>query len=78
MGLANWLKPLVLAAKYSCGMFLIKNECLGELRNQKFIAFLMVDWICYSLVTVKDVVHREDYGLEFCGGTCLEVWQRKQ
>ena len=78
MGLANWLKTLVLAVKYSCGVFLRKNDSLGEFRNQKFIAFLMVDWICYSFVTVKDVVDGEDYGLEFCGGTCLEVWQRKQ
>ena len=78
MGLAIWLKTLIFDAKYSCGVFLSENDSLGEFRNQKFIAFLMIDWIWYSFVTVKDVVDADDYGLEFCGETCLEVWQRKQ
>ena len=37
MGLANWLKFPVLAAKYPCGVFLRKNGSLGELGHQGFI-----------------------------------------
>ena len=76
MDLANWLKSLVLAAKYPCGVLLRKNGSLGELRHQEFIAFLVVDSVCYNSVSVKG--DGEDNGLEFCGGTCFEVWLGKQ
>ena len=51
IGLANWLKSLVLVAKYPYGVFLQTNASLGELRHQGFIAFLVVNWVCYSSVT---------------------------
>ena len=63
MGSANWLKSLVLAAKYPCGVFLWKNGSLGELRHQGFIAFLMVDWVCYSFVIVKELRMGKTMGL---------------
>ena len=78
MGFANSLKSIVLAAKYPCDVLSQKSNSSGELRHQGFIAFLVVDWFCYSLVTLRGVAHGEDYGLEFCGGTCSEVWQGKQ
>ena len=78
-GLANWLKSVVLAAKYPCGMFLQKNNSLGELRHQRFIAFLLVGWVCYSFMPVRGVVHGEDHGFELNGSWthCSEVWQGK-
>ena len=78
MGLPNWLKPLVLVAKYHCGIFLWKNGNLGKLKHQGLIAFPVVDWVCYSFVSVNGVTHGEEYKLEFCGVTRLEVWQGKQ
>ena len=44
-GLANWLKPLVLATKFHCGVFLQKNGNSDELKNQRFIAFSVVGWV---------------------------------
>ena len=73
MGLANWLKSPVLAAKYPCGVFLRKNGSLGELGHQGFITLLVVACICYRVVVVRGVAHGEDYGLEFCGGMYSEV-----
>lgn len=56
-GVANLLNSLVLAAKYPCRVLSRKN---GELRRQGSIAYLVVDWICQSFVTVRSVKHRED------------------
>ena len=67
MGIVNWLKSLVLVAKCLCGVFLQKNGSLNKLRDQDFMVFLLIVWVCYGFVTVKEVVHGEDYGLEFCG-----------
>ena len=66
MGLANWLKSPVLVS-----VFLQKNGNLGELGHQEFIAFLVVDWVCYRFVTVRGAA--EVYGHEFCGRLCSEV-----
>ena len=57
MGLANWSK--VLTANYPCDVFLRKNGSLGVLRRQWFIAFLVVDWACYSFLTVWGVLHMD-------------------
>ena len=51
---------------------LINNGSLGEFYN-----LLVVDWTCYRLVIVKGAGYGEDYEFEFCGGTCLEVYQGK-
>ena len=69
MGLAYWLKSIILAVKYPCGVFLWKHG------SQKFISFLLVGWVRYnySLATVIGVAHGEDHGLESFGGTCLQV-----
>ena len=63
MGLANWLKSLVLPGKYPYGVILRKNGSLGEFGHQRFIAFLVVDCVCYMFVTVRGVEHGEDYEL---------------
>ena len=63
--------------KVSLWRFLMQNGSLGELRHQGFIAFLVVDWVCYSFETVRGVAPGEDYRLKFCLETCLEVWHRK-
>lgn len=78
MGLANWSKSHVLAANYPCGVLLPKKWKLTWSEEQRFVVFLLVDWVCYSFVTVRGVAHGEYYGLEFCGATCSEVWQGKQ
>ena len=52
MSLANWLKCPLLAGK-CFGMFLRKNGSLDELGDQGFIAFLVVDWLCYRFVTER-------------------------
>ena len=67
MGLANWLKSLVLPAKYLYGEILRKNGNFGEL----------VDWVCYRFVTARGVARGEGYGLEFCGGTCAQKCDRE-
>ena len=59
VGLSNWLKSLVLTAKYPYGVSLQENGSLDE-----FIDFLVADCVCYSFVTVRGVVYGEDYGLE--------------
>ena len=63
--------------KVSLWCFLMENCSLDELRHQGFIAFLVVDWVCYSFETVRGVAPGEDYRLKFCLETCLEVWHRK-
>ena len=67
MGLPNCSKSLVWASKYHRVVFLRKDGSLGELRYQEFKASLVVDWVCYSFLTVRSVAHKEDYGLEFFG-----------
>ena len=62
MGLANWLKSPVLVS-----VFLQKNDNLGELGHQEFIAFLVVDWVCYRFVTVRGAAHGEFMGLNSVG-----------
>ena len=55
-------------------MFLWKNGTLGD-----FYSLLVVDWLvcdCRGGVGVRrggGGAYGEDYGLGFCGGTCLEV-----
>ena len=78
MDIANWLVSRALAAKYPRVVFLQKNDSLGELRHQAFIAFLVIDCVCYRFVTVKGVAHGESCGLELYGRTCSEVWQGKR
>ena len=56
-GVANLLKSAVLAAKCSCGVLSRKN---GRLRHQGFKAILVVEWVCYSFVTVSSAAHEED------------------
>ena len=73
MGLVNWLKLAVLAAKCPFGVFLRKNDSLSELGHRGIVVFLVVEWLCYSFVTLRGVAFEEDYGFEFCGGTCSEV-----
>ena len=38
-------------------VLLRKNESLVRKEHQGFIAFLLVDWVCYRFVAVGDVVH---------------------
>ena len=73
MGLANWLIFLILATKYPQGVFLRKRDSLSELGYRGFIAFLVVDWVCYIFVAVRSAAHGGDYGLEFYGGMCSEM-----
>ena len=73
MGLTNWLKPLVLIARYSYGVPLQKNGSLGELMHQVFMALLVVVWFRYRFVIERGVAHGKDYGVEFCGRTCSKV-----
>ena len=42
MGLQNWLKCSVVAAKHFCGVVLRKNGSLGQLGGQRFLSFLVV------------------------------------
>ena len=51
-------------------LFLRKKGCLGKLRHQGFIAFLVVDRVCYSFATVRSVTYREKYRHEFMLGMC--------
>ena len=53
------------------------NGSLREVKHQGIVAFLVLHWVCYRLVTVREVVFGEDYGLEFCEGTCSEVQHGK-
>lgn len=50
-----------------------KNGSLGE-----FYSLSVVDWASYRFLTLKGVAYGENYELEFCGGTCLEVKHGKQ
>ena len=52
MGFANWSKLPVLAPEYTYGELFWKNGNLGELEHQGFIAFSVVDWVCYRFATV--------------------------
>ena len=72
VGLANKLSSPVSPAKYSCGVFLRKNDNLGELGHRGFLAYLVVYLICFIFVTAREAVFGEDYVIEFCGGTCSE------
>lgn len=71
---------LIKMPSFECSLvvFLQKNGSLCELRHRGLIAFLVVDLICYSLVALNCLAHGEDYGLEICGGTRVEVTQGKQ
>ena len=42
MGLQNWSKCSVVAAKHFCGVVLRKNGSLGQLGGQRFLSFLVV------------------------------------
>ena len=48
------------------------------IETPRMYSFLAVDWVCCNLLIESGVAHGEDYGFEFCGGTCSEVWQGKQ
>ena len=54
-------------------LFLRKKGCLGKLRHQGFIAFLVVDRVCYSFATVRSVTYREKYRHEFMLGMCWNL-----
>ena len=73
MGLVNWLKLAVLAVKCPFCVFLRKNDSLSELGHRGIVVFLVVEWLSYRFVTLRGVAFEEDYGFEFCGGTCSEV-----
>ena len=53
------------------------NGSLLEVEHQGIVAFLMLHWVCHRFVTVREVVFGEDYGLQFCEGTCSEVQHGK-
>ena len=72
MGLANWLKSLVLTAKSPFGVFLWKNGSFSELGYPGFIVFLVEDWVFYRFVTLRGDAFGKDYGFEFCGRQALK------
>ena len=73
IGLAYKLKSPASAPKYPCALLIRKNGSLGELGHQRFLAFLVKDYICYIFAIVIKAVFGEDYVLEFCEGTYSEV-----
>ena len=79
IGLVNWLKLLFwLQSTLVVGSYGKKEAILGWLWLQGFIGFLVVYWACKRFVTVRGDAHGKDFGLEFYGGMCLEVWQGKR
>ena len=54
-----------MTAKHPCGVSLRRNGSLSEPEHGGFS------------VTVRDVAVGEDYGVEYCGGTCPDVQHGK-
>ena len=52
IGLAYKLKSPASAPKYPCALLIRKNGSLGELGHQRFLAFLVKDYICYIFAIV--------------------------
>ena len=57
MRLANL--SIVLGAKHTCVLFLLKSDSLSKLGHQEFKTFLVVDLVCYRFGTVREGVSIE-------------------
>ena len=54
----------------------IEKKCtLRELRHRGFLGILVVEYICYIFLTVREAAFAENYA--FCGVTYSEMWQEK-
>ena len=55
-----------------------RKKCtLRELRQRDFLGILVVEYICYIFLTVREAAFAENYTLTFCGVTNSEMWQGK-
>ena len=70
MGLENWSKCPVAAARHFCGVFLWKNGSLGQLGGRRFLSFWWFTSFRFVRAGQEGVLGR-DYGLEFRGGMKL-------
>ena len=67
LDLSNWLKFLVLSAKYFRGVLFPKINNLVDLGYRGFIVFLVVDWVCCRFLIVKRIVFGENWSLHSVG-----------
>ena len=63
-----------LASKYPCALFIRKNDSLGEMTSMVFSLFGGTLGLLHLRgCDGRGGVFGEDYVLEFCGGTYLEM-----